>query len=332
MDRRPRLACICGRHERGFRMTQKAMSPACTESEVLEMMESLSNWGRWGRDDVMGTLNFITPEVRAHSATLVSEGRAVSCGRLIEFAPKAPANEAPIPPIHFMQATGESSGTGSGEAYDWIGLPLHGLYLTHLDSHAHVFWNGWMYNGQPASAVTGKRGAALGSVELAASAIVGRGVLIDAAGDGDVVNAVRRPLIESVVRDTNTEMRSGDILLVRTGYGKARGPKGEGWGGEGQAVSPGLAPDCLPWLHEHEISVLATDAATDSLPSPYPKLHSPVHHVAITAMGMWIVDNCDFEALAATCRELGRWEFFITMAPLRLKNSTGSPLNPIAVF
>jgi hypothetical protein len=59
---------------------------------------------------------------------------------------------------------------------------------------------------------------------------------------------------------------------------------------------------------------------------------SPVHVGCIAAMGMWVIDGCDLEALAKACIEIGRWEFLFTAAPLRLKNSTGSPLNPVAVF
>jgi hypothetical protein len=54
--------------------------------------------------------------------------------------------------------------------------------------------------------------------------------------------------------------------------------------------------------------------------------------VCLVAMGLWLIDNANLEDLARTATRLGRWEFLLTVAPLRLKNVTGSPVNPIAVF
>ena len=49
-------------------------------------------------------------------------------------------------------------------------------------------------------------------------------------------------------------------------------------------------------------------------------------------MGLWLIDNGNLEDLARACAERNRWEFLLTVAPLRLKGVTGSPVNPIAVF
>ena len=56
------------------------------------------------------------------------------------------------------------------------------------------------------------------------------------------------------------------------------------------------------------------------------------HQVSITAMGIWILDNADLEAVAEACKARNRWEFMISIGPLRLHNTTGSPVNPIAIF
>jgi len=75
-----------------------------------------------------------------------------------------------------------------------------------------------------------------------------------------------------------------------------------------------------------------SDTISDGVPSATPNCRLPVHVVSIASMGMWIVDNAAFGLLAETCNEQERWVFFLTMAPLLLKRSTGSPLNPIAIF
>ena len=123
-----------------------------TEEEVLGYMTSLSNWGRWGTDDELGTLNLITPEKRAQAGRLVREGISVSCSRLI--VPENAPDVTSIPPLHYMITTGESApSSGGGGSSDFIGLSFHGLTVTHLDSLCHQFWDGKMYNGKPASMV-----------------------------------------------------------------------------------------------------------------------------------------------------------------------------------
>jgi kynurenine formamidase len=67
-------------------------------------------------------------------------------------------------------------------------------------------------------------------------------------------------------------------------------------------------------------------------PSGYTQLPYPVHAVGIVAMGLWLVDNAYLEELAEACAQEQRWEFLFTLAPLRLKNTTGSPVNPIAIL
>ena len=58
----------------------------------------------------------------------------------------------------------------------------------------------------------------------------------------------------------------------------------------------------------------------------------PIHMVGLVAMGLHLLDNLDLEAVSEACIEAGRWEFLLTLAPLRVLGGTGSPLNPIAMF
>jgi kynurenine formamidase len=80
------------------------------------------------------------------------------------------------------------------------------------------------------------------------------------------------------------------------------------------------------------VAVIGADTAQDAAPSEYPALGLPVHLVGIVAMGLWLIDNMNLEDVARACAERGRWSFLLTVAPLRLKNVTGSPVNPIALF
>ena len=78
--------------------------------------------------------------------------------------------------------------------------------------------------------------------------------------------------------------------------------------------------------------MICSDTGNDVMPTQYHRLCNPIHQVGIVAMGLWILDNANLEELADTCRQRNRWEFMLAYGPLRLYNSTGSPINPIAVF
>jgi kynurenine formamidase len=134
--------------------------------------------------------------------------------------------------------------------------------------------------------------------------------------------------LEACEQKAGLRVEPGDILLARTGHSAALAA-GQ-FSGDGRA--PGLHASCLPFLHERGVALLASDAFNDLAPSGYEKVTIPIHQVGLVAMGLWLLDNADLEGLAAACRELGRWEFLFTLAPLRLEGATGSPLNPIALL
>jgi kynurenine formamidase len=136
--------------------------------------------------------------------------------------------------------------------------------------------------------------------------------------------------IDAILAATGTRARSGDALLLRTGYGARRAQNGpDNVQDVGRA---GWHASCLPWFHSHDVALIAADTATDVIPSGYDRVRLPVHAVGVVAMGLWLLDNCDFEALAAACSELGTWEFEYIVAPLPFVGGTGSPVNPLAVF
>jgi kynurenine formamidase len=199
-----------------------------------------------------------------------------------------------------------------------------------------------MYNGQDAHEVTAERGARLGSLAPVAQGIVGRGVLVDVAAAHGVEHlepgyAITPGDLDAACARQRVEVRPGDIVAVRTGYGAARAtavwPAGTGADAADESLPhlPGLGAACLPWMHLHDVAVIGTDTGTEARPTAYPFV-APFHVVAMVAMGMWVVDNYELEDLARTCERLQRWEFLMAIAPLRLKNATGTPVNPVALF
>jgi kynurenine formamidase len=302
---------------------------ATPEAEVLGYFESLRNWGRWGPDDELGTLNFIRPEHRRQAAGLVVDGATVSCERLISTS-YSEDNAQPL--LHFMIATGESApSSGQAAASDWLGMAFHGHGITHLDSLGHFFWDGKMYNGRSAGVVTAAGGVGFGSIEPACHGLVSRGVLLDIPGvRGEEYlqpgAAISVEDLERCEADAGIVVGTADMLLIRTGRDPRRRHHPVAAG------RPGLTASCLPWLHEREVSMLISDEVHDVAPAQYAGIRTPIHAVAIVAMGLWLLDNAQLEQLAEACAERRRWEFMMVVAPLLLEHASGSPVNPMAVF
>ncbi len=310
-----------------------------SEPEVLRYFETCSNWGRWGPDDELGTLNFLTPERRRDAAQAVHEGISVSCARLI---PTIQAQEDfGSPPLHFMTASGDSwvgKETPPDElqvAADFVGLAFHGFSVTHVDSLCHIFRDGKMYNGRSAELISTTAGATALGVDTVRDGIVGRGVLLDIpmlkGRDWlEPDEGVFPEDLQAAQELAGVTGRSGDIVLCRFGAAARRnalGPSKDVF-----LRRPGFHAACVPWFHEREVAAVGSDSAQDLFPSGYRRLRAPLHQVGIVAMGLCLIDNCDLEALGAMCRQLGRWEFLLCIGALRIENGTGSPVNPVALF
>ncbi len=300
------------------------------------LFESLKNWGRWGPNDELGTLNYLTPDkVRAASA-LVKRGRSVSMAIPINTV-AGPDN--PNPAIYYMCTTHDID-VGSGDylrfATDFLGMQFHGDCHTHIDALCHIAYKGQLYNGRAADLVTA-RGALGYDITAYAHGIVGRGVLIDMPRLRGVKwlepgEAVTREEIEAAEAAVGVRLEEGDIMVFRTGHHRRRlelGPWDVGYTGQGRA---GLDPYSLTLLHERKVAVFLPDGDGETVPGPMKEIQYPIHPLQMAAMGMVIADSLQFEELAQVCEEEKRWEFMVVIAPLRLPRATGSPFNPIAVF
>jgi kynurenine formamidase len=96
---------------------------------------------------------------------------------------------------------------------------------------------------------------------------------------------------------------------------------------------PGLDATCLQWLSDRKVAVLGCDAVSDVIPSAFGnEIAMPIHVGTLVIMGIHLIDNADFDALANAAARNDRYEFLFTMAPLILEHGTASPVNPLAVF
>ncbi len=306
--------------------------PAITVDTIDAWRSQLSNAGRWGKTDQLGALNLITAAKRQAAAALVRDGVSVS---LAHDLLTETAADNPNPLEHTMVATGGSENP-SAYAMDRYAVTYHGFAHTHLDALCHVWHDGKMYNGYDRATATAK---GCGELDIAAVAdgVFTRGVLVDVPWlKGLDYLEPGTPILpadlDAFEAKSGIKISPGDAVLVRTGRWTRRAAKGP-WGpAEGAA---GLHASCAPWLKQRDIALLGSDAGSDVVPSGIgggAPFFLPVHELAIAAMGVMIIDNADLERLSAEARARGRYEFLLTLAPLRVAGGTGSPVNPIATF
>lgn len=305
-------------------MPQKRNFPS--ESELDALFDEVDNAGRWGDDDELGTLNFITPEKRVAAARLVREGRALSIARDLDTVQSA---NNPQPVRHTMCY---QSHYPIG-CVDAVVIDTHGFSITHLDAVAHVYRGEDVYNRRQAAAVALPGGLSFGDILAQKDGMFTRGVLLNIAAvrgeewlsPGDGVTAADLAAAE---QRQGVTVESGDCIFVYTGLQKREAVEGP----ENLGERVGIMPDAIRWMHQREISVYSGDCV-DAFPNPYgPRYAIYFHAIALAAMGLVLLDIPALEPLVEVCAELDRSDFLLTMAPLRLKGGTGCPVNPIALF
>ena len=315
-------AAMCG--AAGF--SQSRTQP--DKATIDRWMKELSNWGRWGKDDQLGTLNLITPAKRRQAAALVREGFSVSLSHDTETQ-KAVDNPSPF--RHTMTATGAKP---NGQfVMDEYAVNYHGWAHTHMDALCHMSYQGKMYNGFSKDTVT-EAGAARLAITNVKNGIFSRAILMDMPALKNVKylepkTAVFPDDLEAWEKKAQVKVSSGDIVFLHTGRWARRAEKGPWAASEGAA---GLAAASVKWLHQRDVAMVGSDGGSDVMPSGIEGVVQPVHQLLLIAMGTPIFDNCDLEAVGHACRERKRWEFLLTAAPLAATGGTGSPLNPIATF
>ena len=297
-----------------------------SESELEALFDQLNNTGRWGTDDELGTLNYITPAKRVAAAALVRTGRALSIARDLDTT-QSPNNPSPVRHTMCYQAH-EPIG-----AVDELALGMHGFALTHLDAIAHVYRGQDVYNGRKAAAVATPAGLQFCDILAQKDGIFTRGVLLDiASARGESWLAPDQGVfaadLDAAEARQQVRVEPGDAIFVYTGLQKreaAQGPENLG-----QRV--GIMPDAIRWMHERRIAVYSGDCV-DAFPNPYSVRYAIYFHaIALAAMGLILLDIPALEPLVEVCNELERSDFLLTMAPLRIRGGTGSPVNPIAIF
>jgi kynurenine formamidase len=291
-------------------------------AEFDQMFNEVKNWGRWGADDQLGAANLITEAKRKQALALAKQGIVVGLAHPpIEEA--APDNTSPF-----------EHTVNRGLTTDTYKVSYHGYAHSHIDALCHILYKGQTYNGHQSSEINTEKGCTKLGVENLRNGVVTRGVLIDIPRlKGVPYLEPGTPVfvedIEAWEKKAGVKVSSGDAIFLRTGRWARRAALGPWPVGRNEA---GYHASVAPWLKARGVSFLGSDDAQDVTPSLVEGINLPVHTLAITALGIDILDNQDLEALAETAAKLNRWEFLLTVGPVPVIGGTGFPANPLAIF
>ena len=303
--------------------------------EFVDVAKRVSNWGRWGDDDELGTLNLIDDAAVRRGAACVRTGKRFSLAlRLDQRGPQVGGIPGRINPLRTMIAiNSEFVGTPDGfcTSDDVVTMGLQAA--THWDGLAHVSYSGQIYNGYDASTITVDGASKCGIARV--SSLTSRGVLLDVAGALGVERLdpgypIRVADLDLALAQSGVDLVAGDVLLVRTGFMqlfKARDREGYAAGHQ-----PGLTMETVEWFHARDVAAVATDTFVFEVwPCEDPQMLLPVHLLHLRDMGLTQGQNFDLEALAADCADDGVYEFLLEASPLPFTGGCGSPVNPVAV-
>jgi kynurenine formamidase len=291
-------------------------------AEFDELFNQVKNWGRWGADDQLGAANLITEVKRKQALGLAKNGLVVS---LAHPPLKEPAPDNPNPFKHTMNR---------GLSTDTYSVSYHGYAHSHIDALCHILYKDQTYNGHARADVLSEEGCKQLGVENLKDGVVTRGVLIDIPRLKGVKwlepgTPVFIEDIEAWEKQAGIKVESGDAIFLRTGRWARRAELGPWAVGRNEA---GYHASVAPWLKARGVAFLGSDDAQDVIPSLVEGINLPVHTLAITALGVDILDNQDLEAVAETAARLKRWEFLLTVAPVPVTGGTGFPANALAIF
>jgi kynurenine formamidase len=303
-----------------------------------DMAARVRNWGRWGPDDEVGTLNFVDDAARRRGAAAVVSGRAFALGLPLSEAEGIQLGfvEGRVNPTRTMVSVNKPVLEDQPE---WVCFSEDVLTLatqcaTHWDGLAHASYGGVIYNGFAAGSVSADGAARCGIHRL--GAVVSRGVLLDVARAlGRDVLEPGHPItpddLDAAVGLAGIPLEPGDIVLVRTGqmvhlWSEPRDLVAYTW------PSPGLTIETAEWFHRHDVAAVATDTLVfEVFPSQHEDAYLPVHVLHLVEMGLTQGQNWVLDALAADCAADGRYSFLLDATPLPLTYGLGTPLNPVAI-
>src|SRR5438874_11574602 len=212
-----------------------AMAKKYTRQDLRDAAEKYKNWGKWGPNDEIGTLNYTQPEDIVAASRLVKKGKVISLALNFDHTgPQGAKSKYPslgrINPVHTMLRTGTDAYAGVLDhrgiraADDMVVMPLQ--CGTHWDGLGHVFYENAMWNGYDCREATSLGAQQCGS-EKTKNKMVGRGVFLDVARalgresleDGYAITCAD---LDRTAQAQRVLLKRGDFVVVRTGQMEAK--------------------------------------------------------------------------------------------------------------
>lgn len=301
-----------------------------------EAAARVNNWGRWGADDRIGTLNFITAEAVVRAARCIKTGRRFSLAWPLSFDENLQRGNIPGRGVLRTMTAIDDALLGDRSLFctsdDVVTMGLQ--VATHWDGLAHASYAGRLYNGVGPETITAKGATALGIQHI--ESLTGRGVLLDVARTRGVERlepsyAVTPDDLDEAAEASKVSIGSGDIVLIRTGqmsHLRSKRPDRDAYA----MASSGISWRCAEWFHAHEVAAVAVDNLTfDTFPPSETDAFFPAHLLHLVEMGLTQGQNWDLDLLAADCADDGVYDFFLEASPLPFTHAVGSPVNPVAI-
>ena len=316
-----------------------------TRQDLRAAAEKYKNWGKWGPNDEIGTLNYTRPEDIVAAARLVKKGKVISLALNFDNnGPQGAKSKYPamgrINPVPTMLRTGTDAYSGVLDhrgiraADDMVVMPLQ--CGTQWDGLGHVFYESTMWNGYDCREVT-SNGAQKCGIEKTKNRMVGRGVFLD------VARALGKEILEDGYAITcadldrsaeahGVEVKRGDYVIVRTGQMEAKLKAGS-WDGYPGDDAPGFAFETLEWINRTELAALASDTwGCEVRPNETePGINQPWHWITIPIMGMTMGEIFYVKDLAEDCAADKVYEFLFVAPAIPITGAVGSPTNPLAI-
>ena len=302
--------------------------------DIAALAKRVRNWGRWGSDDRLGTLNLIDRDAVQRGLACATDGRAISLALpLSKDGPQLGFVEGRTNPA--LTTFTFSGGTAPlDDSFLWHDnqVTMGVQAATHWDGLAHASYDGNLYNGYPASDITDSSVGPLGIENV--RTLVGRGVLLDVVAARGLDRLDKSATVTSDDLDAAAELaratiEPGDVVLIRTGHIQ-RFHEGDVLTYAAHAPGPGLS--AVEWFRRHDVAAVAIDNLIfEVYPSERDDAPLVVHFLDIVDMGLTQGQNFDLEELARDCAADGRYTFLLSASPEPFVGAAGAPVNPVAV-
>ncbi|KAL4886236.1 hypothetical protein BJY04DRAFT_213768 [Aspergillus karnatakaensis] len=330
-------------------------------------------WGLFGPNNELGMLNLLTPELIAKAASEeIREGIRISLDLPLDRLSHPSFGRKPFKHELINKAprvvNDDVLTFNTQTSTQWDGFRHYGNLLSYLGADGNrekgeeVYsadnralpitgnqTHGCYFNGHTLDDLKSSR--VLGIDAWANSGgIIGRGILIDYASYAQKHSMPLTPFTTStiplstlltILTETSTTPRPGDILFVRTGFTEAYNALSSAQEADLAArPMPDFAgvengENTLRWLWENQFAAIASDSPSFE-PAPLVregvKPEETLHQWCLSGWGMPIGEYFDLEKLGEKCRERGRWSFFLASVPLKVPGGVASPPNAVAIL